>query len=268
MNPGVQLLDTRSGRFMVWISYDALTEILARDGVHEESVILLSKFILQGGPPDQVVLDIGANIGAYSIPLALDPMFREGLRIYAFEVQRQVYMQLCGNLFLNGLDNVHAMNYAVGASNGTIEIPRIDAAKCWNIGGFSIDPVALRAKRTDFPQESIVGTETCEIRRIDDLPGLPNSHLVKLDVEGHELEVLMGMGAHLERSGFPPILFEMWQFDWYAQKKAQLLQYLHDIGYTDISEDLGHSNHLAQHHRSTSRRIRFERVGDSIHLSK
>jgi FkbM family methyltransferase len=253
---------------MVWNSFDALTEILARDGVHEESVLLLSKFILQGGPEDQVILDIGANIGSYAIPLARDPVLQDRVSVYCFEVQRHVYMQLCGNIFLNGLERVYPFNFAIGATNGTIGIPKIDPASCWNVGGYSIDPVALRADRTDFPQASIIGTEPAEIRRIDDLPGIPESHLVKLDVEGHELEVLQGMLGHLARSGFPPILFELWQFDWYAAKRALLLEFLAQIGYTDISEDLGHSNHLAQHPRSRSPRVHMERVGNTIQLRK
>ena len=91
---------------------------------------------------------------------------------------------------------------------------------------------------------------------------------MKLDVDGHELEVLQGMLGHLHPSGFPPILFELWQFDWYANKRAQLLDFFRQIGYTDISEDFGHSNHLAQHPGSRSPRVRFERIGNTIQLSK
>jgi FkbM family methyltransferase len=268
MAPNVSVIETKSGKYMVWSTYDALTEILLKDGVHEESVIQLSNFILQNCPGEQVVLDIGANIGSYAIPLAKEPGNAGRLKVYCFEVQRQVFLQLCGNIFLNRLDNIHTYNFGVGEKAAQIKIPKIDYATCWNMGGYSIDPVALNANRTDFPKHSIIGEETCEVRPIDDLPGLPLSNLVKLDVEGHELEVLKGMQKHLEASGYPPIIFEVWKFDWYAEKKDLLFKYLHDTGYTNISMDIGYSNHLAQHERSTAQRINFTPVGGVIQLSK
>ena len=54
-----------------------------------------------------LVLDIGANLGAYAIPVAKKIASARGV-VYAYEPQRIVYYQLCGNIFLNSLDNVHA----------------------------------------------------------------------------------------------------------------------------------------------------------------
>lgn len=265
MTPYTSIVETKSGKYMVFSTHDALTEILLREGIHEEPVIQVSEFILNC-QNSQNVLDIGANIGSYSIPLALN-LRNSRLKIHCFEVQRQIYLQLCGIIFLNRLDNIYTFNFAVGAFDANIKIPKIDYAACWNIGGYSIDQVALKAARTDFPGNSIIGVEECEVRAIDGIPNLVPSNLIKLDVEGHELEVLKGMQNHLYESGYPPIIFEVWKFDWYKEQKNLLLSYLNDIGYTDISVDIGYSNHVAQHERSSSKRIYFEKVDNELRIS-
>jgi FkbM family methyltransferase len=250
---------------MVWSTNDALNGILLRDGIHEESTLKLSNFILLCNPGEQVILDIGANIGTYSIPLAREAA--DIRKVFSFEVQRQVFLQLCGNIFLNRLDNVYPFHFGVGEETKTIEIPKVDYTKCWNVGGFSIDPEVLSINRGDFPSNSMVGTESCEIKRIDDLRFLPKSNLVKLDVEGHELEALKGMQIHLKESGYPPIIFEAWGADWFKQKRAELFEYFHFTGYSDISMDIGEGNFLAQHVSSACPKIKFNLVDGVIQLS-
>ncbi len=84
------------------------------------------------------MLDIGANLGAYSIPLAKS-MRDVGGVLMAFEPQRILYYQLCGNVVLNRLDNFIAINKAVGDYDGDIEIPEINYENNTNIGAFSLD---------------------------------------------------------------------------------------------------------------------------------
>ena len=51
-----------------------------------------------------------------------------------------MYYQLCGNIFLNRLDNCYAYQYALGDSNTTINIPEADFNQVSNIGAYSLDP--------------------------------------------------------------------------------------------------------------------------------
>ena len=70
MNPRVSILDTQSGRYMVWSSPDVLGGMLLRDGIHEGDVIGLSEFVLRN-ESNLIALDIGANFCSYTIPLSL-----------------------------------------------------------------------------------------------------------------------------------------------------------------------------------------------------
>lgn len=267
MLPLVNILETKSGKYMVWGGVDVLGQILLRDGIHEESVINLSKFIIaQTNKSKPVVLDIGANIGSYSIPLGIE--FNNKIEIHSFEVQKSVFHQLCGNVFLNSLSNIKTYNYAVGSECGVLTIPEIDYLKCSNVGGYSIDKLPQSVNRIDFPNESIIGHINCEMINIDSLNSLPAADLIKLDVEGYELEVIKGMVNYLEKSGFPPLIFEAWPFEWYRQKHAQLVDALNFIGYKNISPDIGYNNYLAQHSSNEKNHYKFHLENGIMNVSR
>ncbi len=65
-----------------------------------------------------VVLDIGANIGAFTVPLAAATklLYPESAKVLSFEPQKRLYNMLSANVALNDLgDVVEAFNSAVGA---------------------------------------------------------------------------------------------------------------------------------------------------------
>ena len=72
-----------------------------------------------------------------------------------------------------------------------------------------------------------------------------NVRLIKIDVEGHELEVLRGSHYTLEENDFPPIIFESWTWK-FQDKRNALFAYLKDLGYT-ITE-MGQNN-VAVHNK-------------------
>ena len=70
MNPKVSIIECASGKYMIWSTPDALGKILLTEGYHELPVQQVSDFILSNSK-NKSVLDIGSNIGSYSIPLAI-----------------------------------------------------------------------------------------------------------------------------------------------------------------------------------------------------
>ena len=62
-----------------------------------------------------VGVSVGANMGTVTVPMAeAHPMYE----IHAWEPQRVVFQQLCGNVALNHCHNVYAYNKAVSSGNG------------------------------------------------------------------------------------------------------------------------------------------------------
>src|SRR5208283_1847957 len=84
-----------------------------------------------------VVVEVGANMGIHTVPLAL-ALSEKGRQVVAFEPQPVVFQQLCANLALNGLMNVTAWPFACGEKRGVVTFPRPDYRKTGNFGGVSM----------------------------------------------------------------------------------------------------------------------------------
>ncbi|MFM7610383.1 MAG: FkbM family methyltransferase [Alphaproteobacteria bacterium] len=158
--------------------------------------------------PGMLVLEIGANIGAHTVHLA--KLVGENGGVVAFEAQRVIFQMLCANLALNGIENTDAKCLAVGAAPGEIVVPRMDYRGDNNFGG-----VALGGEDGDV----------VEMIAIDNLM-LPACHMIKIDVEGMEKQVLDGARETITR--FRPYLYVE---DDRRDKHAELVATLFDLDY-------------------------------------
>jgi FkbM family methyltransferase len=154
--------------------------------------------------PGMMVLEIGANIGAHTVHLA--KLVGENGGVVAFEAQRVIFQILCANLSLNGIENTDAKCLAVGAAAGEITVPRVDYSGDNNFGG-----IALGSNDGDV----------VEMIAIDNLM-LPACHMIKIDVEGMEKQVLDGARQTITR--FRPYLYvEDDRLDKHAELIATLM---------------------------------------------
>jgi FkbM family methyltransferase len=155
--------------------------------------------------PGDIVLDIGANIGALTVPLAhlVGP---RGM-VFAFEPQRLCFQSLCANVALCNLVNVTALNLAVGCEGDTITVPFLDPTKRANFGGVELGAPGLPV----------------DLVRLDEMP---KAALVKVDVEGMEAAVLQGGMTYLAEHR--PVLYV--ESD-RGNRRAELLALLDQAGY-------------------------------------
>lgn len=202
-------------------------------GFFEGHIIEVAAKLLQNKPAG-VILDIGANMGSFTVPLAY---YNPTLQFVCFEPQRQVYYQLCGNIALNGLRNVTAHNFGLDTTDRFIDIEVPDYTTENNIGAFSLD--AEVREHDDYLCKSKGGVERMQLLQLDGM-GLTNISLIKLDVEGMELNVLKGGLKTLEVNNYPPIVFESWKHkDWFLPRRQELITFLESNGYviTPMGED-------------------------------
>lgn len=156
----------------------------------------LQKFIAGHVTEGDVFYDIGANIGFFSLIAAR----RAGSagRVYAFEPVPDNAAAISRSARLNGFDAVDVLNVAVGSSNGRTEL-----MLARHIGGATLASVG--------PPPDLRGTIEVALVSIDRLIAqrrLRPPTLVKVDVEGAELDVLKGMTETL-RAHRPTVLYEV-----------------------------------------------------------
>jgi FkbM family methyltransferase len=191
-------------------------------GQYDPDEMLLLRNLVEVLPPEPVVLDVGANIGVDTLVMAYACEAKGG-RIHAFEPQRQVFQVLCGNMALNSLDNVHCLNCAVGREPGRLRVPALDYNRNASFGSLELG----RSQREAIGQEPRADgaeAETVEVRTIDGM-GLARIDLIKLDVEGMELEALAGARESLAK--FRPLL----HLEWIKSDVDALLAFLDEAGY-------------------------------------
>ena len=155
--------------------------------------------------------DIGANIGTHTVALA--KTYGDKITVRSFEAQRQVYYMLCGNISINGLNNVHAHHLAMSnKSSETIDIDLPDYSMPNNFGGLEL----MNSLRSDNQYMTKNATEAVETVCIDDFD--EQVDFIKMDIEGMEHLALEGGKKTIAK--YRPICFvEMWKCDIDAVKK-------------------------------------------------
>ena len=148
-----------------------------------------------------IVLDIGANIGAHTLPLA-KAVGSTG-RVFAFEPTDYAFSKLIANLRLN-------------EELGCIVIPEqvmLTASSGIPVKAslYSSWPLRKYEDLHRHHQGRLMPASHARCESLDDYierQGLDRISLIKLDVDGHEVPVLKGASEALKRCG-PPIVMEI-----------------------------------------------------------
>ncbi len=165
----------------------ALTEGLSGNEAHFEETV---KLLLT---PGCNCLDLGANLGTHSLVMA---ELADSGEIYAFEPQSLMFSLLQANIFVNGIENIKALKFAVGEKDN--DVISMDALH-YLTGDIQTNSGALRVDHGDLT----LGDLTLS-RRVDSF-SLPKIAFIKMDIQGAELEALRGAEKLIKRDR--PILF-------------------------------------------------------------
>jgi FkbM family methyltransferase len=153
------------------------------DGFYEPTQ---SDILIELGKLSRYFLDIGSNMGFYSLALASE---NHELKIKSFEPQPSIFNRLKANIELNQMmERVEAFNIALGTEDGslTMYIPAFTGS-----GGGSFQNL--------HPDEGEARTIRVNVKRLDDIE-IGEVDLMKMDVEGFEYHVLEGALSLIEKS--------------------------------------------------------------------
>ncbi len=136
-----------------------------------------------------VAVDCGANIGVHTIEWARH-MDAWG-SVIAIEAQERIFYALAGNIALNNCFNARAIHAAVASQDGEMGIPLPDYQRPASFGSLELrntEHTEFIGQEVDYAEEKLARVATITI----DSLALPRLDMLKIDVEGMELEVLEG----------------------------------------------------------------------------
>lgn len=170
------------------------------------------------GKEQPCLLDIGGNVGFYSIGLK---KLLPGLRIHAYEPVPATADQFARNCELNGCREIELHRHGLSDSNGTAT--------------FFMDPrYSVAASQRNLLDSEEAEEVQCQLLRLDGLRDrLPRPvDFIKCDIEGAELFAFRG-GEALLREDRPVIFSEMlrkWsaRFDYHPD---EIIDFLGGLGY-------------------------------------
>lgn len=186
------------------------------------------EFMLRVLDAGMTFVDVGANVGLFSIPAAMK--VRHG-RVFAFEPSLSTYELLAKNARLNNLTNIRAMRSALGDYVGEA-ILKVNVA-----GKDGLDTIGA-------PTHS-----DCEIARTDAVPittldaflsenGITHVDAMKIDTEGAEPLVLRGARELLASPEGPLILFECGHLSaGFGHHPVESIWLLEELGYSLFAID-------------------------------
>ena len=169
----------------IWLRNDNNSYVdncLKKYGIYEPALTkIVRKYVSEG----DVVLDVGANTGYYS--LIFSHLVGGTGHVVSFEPTQNFRTLLLRNLDANDVKNVSVQSYGLSDKNNIVEI---------GIGDYS---ATIHASQKE---EVNVGCETIEVKRLDDVfdhLNLDRINFVKIDVDGHEFFSMEGAKSILTR---------------------------------------------------------------------
>jgi len=166
-----------------WIGANMLIK-----GTYEPQTTQVFKQILKEG---MVVVDVGAHIGYFT--LLASKLVGESGKVFAFEPEPQNFANLCGNIIFNSFKNIKPFQKAVFSCSGK---------KRLYLGTHSGMHSLFRVKDTTKK------TVTVDMVSLDDVFKKTKVNLVKVDTQGAELDVLIGMQELIKRSDDLKLIIE------------------------------------------------------------
>jgi len=200
------------------LQHSALDDQLRSGKFEVAETNFVTRFLRDG----MIVLDIGAHHGFYSL-LASKLVGPTG-RVVAFEPSPRERVRLERHVRLNECKNVRIEGIALGASIGRAELFLVEGMEDYCN---SLRPPAVSA------QTRTVSVDVTTLDEFLSRADIKNVDLVKLDVEGAELDVLKGASNLLEHSRRPIFLIEVYDIrtqPW-GYRAFEIVEFLKKISY-------------------------------------
>ena len=194
---------------------DTISNSLLEYGYWENELIKYAETFLND---NSIILDIGANIGTWSIPLAI-----KNRKVYSFEPYDSSFYSLCGNIFLNNKEHI-IYPYHSAITDNVNKKTSMYLSETINIGGCKL--IEKNDNNNKLNRYKLITLDSLKLEKIN---------FIKIDVEGQELNVIKG-GTKTILKNKPVIFFECWDINSHHWNNIpnthnELMDYIKSLGY-------------------------------------
>ena len=160
---------------------------------------------------DTSFVDIGANVGLYSYSLSKFEKVYKDFKLYAFEANPDTFKRLSKTLEQT---RVEIFNYALSDKDAQLEFAQGSVSHVF----------AEKSHRNSY---HLKNSKTVKVnaKRLDQFSIIGNSIILKIDVEGHEYEVLEGARSFFEANRIKAVYLDGFK------KKDQIITFLKSYGF-------------------------------------
>lgn len=189
-----QLFSLNLGNHIIWLrESEAWFAIHLYDHIFKEKEHFnFSGFESSNAP---VIVDLGGNIGMYALAMAST---NPNCKVISFEPNPMAFELLNKNMESNGIKNVTAINKGAAKVSGKFEMKILDEGSAY--GGKYLGEIK-KEYRTWIQEKrfKIINVESLSLPDILKSNNLTSVDILKMDVEGMELEILEGGVDALEQ---------------------------------------------------------------------
>ena len=209
------------GRTCFNVHGDAFTVLPGDHGISRELSVyqihepLTTELVKRFLKPGMNVVDIGGNLGYYALLEA--QMVGDTGRVIAIEPVAANFAQLSKNVAANGYCNITLENVAIGTTNGSAPM-YLSKKSNWH----SLHPTPWETREVTVR----VSTLDSLLARLE----LPSVDLIRMDLEGYEIEVIRGMKSTIKKYR-PRLLIELHPQLVGPQAMVTFLKQLKGLGY-------------------------------------
>ena len=193
-----------------------VSDMARKGGIYEHYIFdyIREKIDIKG----KNIIDIGANFGFHTLEFA--ELVEHG-HVFSFEPQKLVYYQLCGNVILNGFDNVTTYNTALS--------DEVNVLKMENLQYHSEVDINIGNAHLDACYDN--GYNLVNVNTLDSY-NFENVSVLKIDVQGYEPRVLDGAKETINKHK-PTIFIEVEepQLNVYGMQSKDIFERLDALGY-------------------------------------
>ena len=213
----IEYVEARDKKYILFKNDCGVTDITRKGGVYEHYIFdyIKEKLNVEG----TTIIDVGANFGFHT--LQFRDLVGESGKVISFEPQKLVYYQLCGNIVLNGYDNITAYNIAL---SDEVNILKMENLQYYSQGDINIGNAHLDACYDN-------GYNLVNVNTLDSF-NFENVSVLKIDVQGYEPRVLDGAKETILKN--KPVIFievEAPQLIIYGWKEEDIFNRLEALGY-------------------------------------